>query len=230
MRLPYDAAASAGRQFIALAREFAAAILLTVEEGWAVAVRASSVNAGAREIEITERLRDGMREALRSGKFEWAQSINMIVLPGTESRSRPEQVAPDGRTDIPILFLEIFLRFDEHNPHAIIECKRVAGNDSNLCREYVVEGIDRFRKGKYAGNHSTGFMIGYVIASDVTTATTGINGYLTRKSRDDENLESSSILNEPWTRQSRHPRTRASTIELHHAFLTFGKQPPDRCI
>ena len=230
MRLPHDVPASAGRPFIELAREFAAAILLTIEEGWALALRASGLDAGAHEIEITERLRDGMRKALMSDKFGWGQSINMIVLPGTESRSRPEVLEPDGRTDIPILFLQIFLRFGEHDPHAIIECKRIAGNNRNLCREYVVEGIDRFRAGKYAGNHSTGFMIGYVIASDVTMATTGINGYLTRKSRDDENLGPSSILSEPWVWQSRHPRVRASTIELHHAFLTFQKQPLGPCV
>ena len=102
---------------------------------------------------MTERLRDGMRTALSSGELPWTRTL--VVLPGTESRSRPEVLRPDGRTDISILWIEIFLRFGEHDPHAIIECKRIAGADSGLCREYVVEGIDRFRTGKYAANHAT---------------------------------------------------------------------------
>ena len=221
MNLPFDVPVATGRQFIELAGEFAVAILLSIEEGWTLALQEPDLDSGTREVIITERLRDGMRQALNSGKLQWGQ--NIVVLPGTESRSRPEVLTPDGRTDIPILFLEIFVRFGEHDPHAIIECKRIAGNDTNLCREYVVEGIDRFREGKYAGNHSMGFMIGYVIASDITTATTGINRYLTRKSRDDEHLKPSSILSEPSVRQSCHPRMQAPTIELHHAFLTFQR-------
>ena len=149
----------------------------------------------------------------------------MVVLPGTESRSRSEVLLPDGRTDIPILWIELFLHFGEHDPHAIIECKRIAGSDSRLCREYVVEGIDRFRSGKYAGNHSTGFMAGYLIAGDVTAAAEGVNGYLNsprgkHRPRQRENLALSSLLEESWAWVSRHPRTATSAIELHHAFLS----------
>ena len=168
---------------------------------------------------ITEQLRDGMRNALQSGKFPWQK--RMVVLPGTESRSRSNVFSPDGRTDIPIFMIEIFFRFFEHDPHVIIECKRVDGNNAHLCREYVVEGIDRFRLGKYGSNHSTGFMVGYLIAEDAKTATAGINRYLNRKSRDIENLNPSTLVNESWVWESIHAREEISSIELHHLYLSF---------
>jgi hypothetical protein len=173
------------------------------------------VHAGAQEVVITERLRDGMRRALVENQF----SGTMIVLPGTESRSRPEVLLPDGKTDIPILLIEISVRYNEHDPRAIIECKRVAGSDANLCREYVVEGIDRFRTGKYAGNHMAGYMAGYLLSGDAAGAAAGINRYMSGKARHAEPLKPSGVVGEPWTWASRHPRDAPPPIDLHHAFL-----------
>ena len=220
--LPFGVPVTAGRPFVRLQPYVAGAILRTIAAGWAVALASADVHAGATEIAMTERLRDGMRQALNSGNLPGSR--NMVVLPGTESRSRSEVLLPDGRTDIPILWIELFLPFGEHDPHAIIECKRIAGSDSSLCREYVVEGIDRFRSGKYAGNHSTGFMAGYLIAGDATAAAEGVNRYLNsprrkHKPRQNENLILSSLAGESWAWVSRHPRTPAPAIELHHAFL-----------
>lgn len=216
MKLPHDALAPIGRRFINLRHKTVTAILRTVEAGW---VRASpNVNADANEVVITERLREGMRGALRDTPW----SKNMIVLPGTESRARQEVLLPDGRTDIPILLIQIFLRFGEHDPHAIIECKRIAGNDSQLCRKYVVEGIDRFQTGKYAGNHSAGFMVGYLIVGSDSAAVAGINKYLNGKKRHNENLERSNLIREPWVWGSSHPRSNPPPIEIHHAFLKIG--------
>ena len=169
---------------------------------------------------MTERLRDGMRSALNGGELPWGRT--MVVLPGTESRSRPDVLRPDGRTDIPILLIRTFLRFGEHDPHAIIECKRIVGDDTHLCREYVVNGIDRFRTGKYARNHSTGFMAGYLIADRISAAVAGINNYLHGKKRDDEHLTRSNLIDEPWVRESRHPRSDTVPIVMHHAFLKTG--------
>lgn len=126
---------------------------------------------------MTERLRDGMRDALKTSPW------NLIVLPGTESRSKSSVVIPDGRTDIPLMLIEVFLRTHEHDPHAIIECKRIAGSDNHLCREYIVEGVDRFINGKYGENHAVGFMVGYVISDTPEAAANGINAYLTRVAR-----------------------------------------------
>ena len=221
MRLPVEGPVATGQPFIDLAREVATAILQTVEAGWTLVLTSADVTASWEEVKLTERLRDGMRQAVNSGQITWKGSL--FVLPGTESRSGPHVLAPDGRTDIPIFLLGIALRFGEHDPHAIIECKRVSGSDAYLCRQYVVEGVDRFRLGKYGGNHSTGFMVGYLIADDAQAATTGLNRHLTRKSRDREKLKPSDLIAASWAWRSAHPRAMSSSIELHHAFLSFVK-------
>ncbi len=220
MKLPLDGPATSDRQFINLGPDIASTILRTIEAGWVLALQSPNVNTSAGEVEITERLRDGMRQALNCERGELSKT--MVVLPGTESRSRPKVLIPDGRTDIPILWIEIFFRFGEHDPHAIIECKRIAGDNTGLCREYVVAGIDRFQTGKYSENHSTGFMVGYLIAGDANAAALGVNRYLNSKSRCAENLKLSNLISESWAWGSCHPRTTNSPIELHHAFLAFA--------
>ncbi len=217
MRIPYESTGAIGRQHIALDPEIIAAILLTLKSGWALANIDASV-AAAGEVEITERLRDGMRDALNSHCLPWAKSF--IVALGMESRSTPTVTTPDGRTDIPIYVVEVFLRYGEHDPHAIIECKRLNGNDTHLCREYVVEGVDRFRSGKYAENHAAGFMAGYLLRGDATEAAGGINAYLTRTRRGAEQLAASDILEEPSFWRSTHERADPRPpINLHHALL-----------
>ena len=83
MRIPHDVPVAVGREFIALAHEVAAAILRTLEAGWAHASSFPNVHAGAGEVEITERLRDGMRQALNDNGFPWSKT--MAVLPGTDT-------------------------------------------------------------------------------------------------------------------------------------------------
>ena len=220
MRLPFDVTVVAGHRYINLWPEIATAILRTVKAGWTLVLQSSHLSTDAGEVEITERLRDGMRCALDSGMLPWK---TMQVLPGTESRSRPDVLAPDGRTDISILLTDLFDRFRVHDPHAIIECKRVSGGDAHLCREYIVAGIDRFQSGKYSGNHSNGFMVGYLIAGDALSAATRINNGLNSRSRCAENLRPSNLISEPWVWGSLHPRTTNSPIELHHAFMAFAE-------
>ena len=219
MRLTTDVPVTAGGTFIGLAREIAASVLRIIEEGWYDAIASANVGTGDYEVELTERLRDGMRRAADSRVLP----LRLVVLPGTESRSRSDVVKPDGRTDIPILVIEVFLRSGEHDPHAIIECKRISGLNARLCRDYVVEGLDRFRAGKYSGNHSTGFMIGYLIAGNAEAAADGINRYLIRKARSQECLRPSNLVYKSWAWRSKHPRRIGSPIELHHAFLQFAE-------
>lgn len=220
MKLPTDVPAATGRPFIELAREIAVAILVTVEAGWTRALSSSEPRRTEGEVIITEKLRDGMREALESGALGWKG--RMAVLPGTESRSRPDVHVPDGRTDIPVFVIAVFFRFGEHDPHAIIECKRVAGSDAALCREYVAEGVDRFRRGKYGRNHSTGFMIGYLVEGNAEAAVAGINRHLGRKSRSSERLEPSRLIVAARVWRSEHLRGTGTPIELHHSFLSFA--------
>lgn len=218
MKLPVDIPVAVGRPFIALARAVATGILQIVQEGWGYALASREIAPSHGEVEITERLRDGMRKAANSREI----TMKLVVLPGTESRSRPDIAKPDGRTDIPLLVIEIFFCYGDHDPHAVIECKKVAGSRKDLCRAYVVDGINRFRSGKYSGNHSTGFMIGYLLAGDANSAVSGINRYLKSRSRVDESLDRSNLVEETWAWQSVHSRSGRSPIELHHVFLAFA--------
>lgn len=223
MRIPYGQRTVAGRQYIELKPDGVAAILRTIDEGWAIARRHSAVHQGAGEVVITECLRDGMREALRS--LPWGKAL--AVLPGTESRSRAEVIIPDGRTDIPLYVIEIFFDLLDHDPHAIIECKRVAGSDRRLIREYVAEGIDRFRSGKYGASHSIGFIAGYVIAGDIESAVASINRLLRRTIRAAECLEPFEAVEGQFCYQSRHRREATAThIDLYHSMLlVIGRNP-----
>ncbi len=223
MRIPHEDKVTSGQGLIPLSDEIVAAILLTLEAGWEIASACADVNAAAGEVEITERLRDGMRQALDSNEFQWSKE--MTVLPGTESRSRSEVLTPDGRTDISIFMIQIRLQYQAHDPHAIIECKRIAGSDTNLCRLYVVKGIDRFQTGKYAGNHRVGFMVGYLLSGDAAATVSGVNRYLSGKGRQAQYLEPSNIINNFYTWKSSHPRTISSPIELHHAFFRLEAAP-----
>lgn len=218
MRIPHEVPVAVGRQFILLDAEVAAAILLTLQAGWARALLSPEVHVGADEVPITERLRDGMRNAL--GTLPWGKT--MIIAPGTESRSRATLARPDGRTDIPIFLIEVFVRYGEHDPHAIIECKRIAGTEARLCREYVVEGIDRFRTAKYSENHAAGFMVGYVISGDAAEAVAGVNAYLDGQNREAEHLASSDLVPRPGIWRSRHARTDRLPIDVHHSFLLIA--------
>ena len=147
MRIEYKPPLPLGREYIELGPDIAAAILVTLDAGWESASTLPDVTAEAGEVAITERLRDGMRVALKTRRYPWSQ--NMVVLPGTESRSNASVLRPDGRTDIPIFLIEVFFGAQDHDPHAVVECKRIAAGDRRLCRAYVVEGVDRFRTGKY---------------------------------------------------------------------------------
>ena len=190
-----------------------------IHDGW-LSVR--DVTPADDEVKITERLRAAMRRVVNERTHPWSKL--MVILPGTESLSRPDLPRPDGRTDISILIVGVFQELQDHDPHAIIECKRIAGGNTGLCWKYVHDGIDdRFRTGKYGGRHATGFMIGYVLSDRALDAAHGINRCLSRKDRRSELLHESGLLDERWAWSSCHPREppSESPIMLHHAFLEF---------
>lgn len=214
MRVPYEGSVSLGSRFVSLVPEIADAILQTIQQGWAIAIRLGDIHPSTGEVPMTERLRDGMRATVNAG--DPSNPGLFFVLPGTESRSQPEQLVPDGRTDIPLFFIEVALRWGDHDPHAIIECKRLSGKDAHLCREYVIEGIDRFRKELYGARHARGFMVGYVIAGDESTAAAGVNRYLHGRGRQTDQLQREELN---WIYLSNHKRSNGSRIDLHHAFL-----------
>jgi len=218
VRIEYEPSSPLGKELIQLGADITAAILITLVAGWESASALPDVIADTGEVAITERLRDGMRAALKARRYPWSR--NMVVLPGTESRSKPTVLLPDGRTDIPIFLIEIFFGSQDHDPHAVIECKRIAAGDRHLCREYVVEGIDRFRLGKYGQNHATGFMTGYLVSGTAAGAVSDVNAYLTAKAREAEHLLPAADPPASWS--SKHARTSpAIPITLYHSFFSL---------
>ena len=218
MKIPTDNTAKVGAGVIVLRESVTTMILTTIEVGWRLASSRFDVHAGSYEVDITERLRDSMRQALEA--TEQLGKRTLTVLPGTESRSSPDVLQPDGRTDIPIMVTEVFQEHGDHDPHAVIECKRLAGVDASLCRKYVVNGIDRFTSGKYGRNHQIGFMVGYLTSGKALHSVDGVNRYLTKKGRNTERLSASKLVLACWAWTSTHPRSRGTVgIDLHHAHL-----------
>ena len=174
------------------------------------------------EVDLNYHLRAGMEAAVNDRVVRSHRTIS--VLPGTESRSAPGK--PAGFTDISIHLSDIRERSGDHGPHAVIECKRVAGGDTTLCWRYVYQGIcDRFISGKYAGRHRVAFMAGYVRSGSVEAVVKRINRHLSNQCSAAECLDSCTVLAAAWARSSSHPRPARPSIELHHAFLTFPAAP-----
>lgn len=198
-------------------------ILTILNAGWCRTLARPEVSPVAREVELTGHLRVGMIAAVNDRVVPAHKRIS--VQAGTETTLGTD-VVPSGLTDISIHLRDIRERTLDHGPHAIIECKRVAGSDAALCRLYVVEGIDRFTGAKYAGRHTVAFMAGYVLSGSVGEVAHGINRYLSRHRRAAEHLTSCTVVAAAWARSSRHSRlSPAAPIDLHHAFLTFEAVP-----
>ena len=92
------------------------AVLRMLIDGWKPALQNSALHLGLEEVEMTEPLREGMREALRQGTLSWTASI--IVAPGTQSVSGSSGMKLDGLTDIALYFQRIREEYDERGPHA----------------------------------------------------------------------------------------------------------------
>jgi hypothetical protein len=108
LKIPFDQIGAVGSPFINLSPAVTVAILRTIEAGWLIARQRVEVGSDSHEVAITECLREGMREALAKNKLPWRKT--MIILPGTESKSQLGMTKPDGRTDVPLLLVNIFTR------------------------------------------------------------------------------------------------------------------------
>ena len=220
-----------GASFIDIGPQRRADILTIIEAGWRHAATRGEVDAAMPEVDLNARLRASMVAAVNARVVRSYRKIS--VLPGTEARS--DSGVPAGFTDIAIHLRDVRDRQRDHGPHAVIECKRVTGNDATLCRRYVVDGIDdRFIGAKYAGGHRTAFMAGYVLSGSIEAAAAGINRYLANRRRAAERLADCTALPASWARSSRHPRPSSEPplIDLLHAFLTFpagGQTAAPRC-
>ena len=78
----HSRSAFTGRTFLDIQKARRDAILQLLDEGWKQASECPEVNPAAGEVEITERLRDSMREVVNGDVASWAK--NVWVLPGTE--------------------------------------------------------------------------------------------------------------------------------------------------
>ena len=222
MKIQYEPRYIHGRLFIDLKPEYVEVILETLSNGWKLALASStySLTPDICEVKINECLREGMRRVVNK-KQPSPKRLRMRVERGMESVSTPSVMTPDGLTDIPLTLLGDPLLEAEHDPHVIIECKRIEESDSRLCRDYVNEGMDRFIKGKYGENHAIGFMVGYVLSGLPSGSVSKINSYLKNQSRSKDSLKSSSSnTNSTW--YSRHSRPKPpKSLCLYHAFLVF---------
>ena len=206
---------------IELSRIQRIALLRMLIAGWKQALQNSALHSGLGEVEMTEHLRGGMRETLRY--MAWNKEIT--VAPGTQSVSGAAGMRPDGLTDIAFYFRHIREDYDEHDPHAIVECKRVSGNDARLCRMYVVDGIHRFAIGQYASKHAFAFMAGYLLAGRMEEAVGSINGYIERHRDLSEVLYPSTDLDHPQAWHSQHARPKPlRPVEICHVILGFQPQ------
>lgn len=202
-----------------IGRDRIADILKILQSGWRRTASTNGLHPGMDEVALTGRLRAGMIAAVDDRLVRSAKKIS--VLPGTESWRKGGK-RPAGLTDISVHLREIRERRQDHGPHAIIECKRVAGDEAELCRLYVREGIDRFKGTKYGERHAVGFMAAYLLSGDAHSATAGINRYLSGRGRESDQLNACTVVDADWARSSRHSRSEpAAPIDLHHAFLGF---------
>ena len=221
--ISYEFTDAPSRPFIRLEESQRLAILQTLEDGWTSALRHAELRPNLPGVEMTQRLIAGMRNFLK-GVVGWSREIT--IARGTELVVGPHVPRPGGLSDITIYFARIREEEGEHDPHAIIECKRVATNNARLCRLYVVEGIDRFAGGRYAGRRAFGFMAGYLLSGNATGVVSRINRYLMRQQRPTERLMTCSCPAHPQTWSSRHPRPmEEESVEIFHVFLGF---PPWR--
>lgn len=209
-----------GNGLVEIGQAYTFSILRIIKAGWTWALEKEKLKTGLGEIETTNILRQGMITIVNS-RHETG-SKRMLVAAGTEIWSSANFTRPVGITDISVYLYDVLERYGEHEPHAVIECKRVAGSDASLCREYVLGGIDRFIQGKYGERHAVAFMVGYMVTGDVESAVLRINTYLSKKNRTSDYLGRCAVLDEVWARSSRHSRSSsAAPIDLHHAFLEF---------
>ena len=203
----------AGPSNVHLADGQVLSILAAIADGWLAAVENEELTAALREREMTGWLIAGMRKNM--------ENRGTTVARGTET---PRGDLPD----ICIYFRRLREEQNEHEPHAGVECKRVAGNDTTLCGRYVRFGIDRFSGGKYGARRKCGFMVGYVVDGSASSCVDGINRYLARHRSAEERLGTDRLAARFPVWLSCHARKAASPIEVRHQFLVF-RDKGDHC-
>lgn len=132
--------------------------ILVVEalERWAVN---GFVRADDGEVAFTAAVIGWMEDIKREQGKDWLHILpeqyqySSEVLAGRASPARAPRI-------------DIVVRFGDFSRQSsyIIECKRIG--PGRLVREYVDEGIHRYKSGKYADDAGTAAMLGYVVGGD----------------------------------------------------------------
>ena len=221
-----------GREPLDLDPSLTILILRLIKKGWETACKDALIQGDCEEREMAECLLQGMRSHLKSHPssakgegVEWRE--NITVARGTEVPPRSGHSGSPGIPDIAVYFHDIRIRKNYHDPHALIECKKISGSRAKLCRSYVVDGImDRFASGKYGADHSVGFMIGFLLHGSVPLAVERINGHVRCKLGPCEVLVPSDSRCSHSVHVSRHARpTLSSPVVVHHSFLRVPSSP-----
>ena len=191
---------------VVLAQGQVLTVLKAIADGWAAATENDMLKASLGERELTRWLIVGMRRTMRD--------LGVTVARGTET---PEGNVPD----ICISFQTLREEEDEHEPHAVVECKRVAGSDSTLCARYVRQGLIRFKERKYGKRRAHGFMVGYLLSGSGDEAVRRINVFLARHWSEVDWLWKTELPTSLSMWRSRHSRPAEQPIEVMHQFLAF---------
>ena len=198
----------------------AADIMRLIRAGWTSVWLCSAIDEQSNERELNQHLREGMRAAANTGAVRSWRRIS--VFGATESEPLDETVH-EGFPDISIHLRDVRERQAIHGPHAVIECKRIAGSEGELSVRYVKKGVDRFVSGKYAAQHSVGFMVGYVLSGGAALAVERVNQYVRAQGRGVECLGASTLFpDQSQARTSLHSRLGQGHIVLHHTMLEFA--------
>lgn len=214
-----------GREPLDLDSGLTILILRLIKKGWETVCKDALIQGDLEEREMTEFLLQGMRSHLdsypSSAEAEGVEGRdNITVARGTEVPPRAGHRGVSGIPDISVYFHDIRVRNNDHDPHALIECKRVSGSRAKLCQLYVVDGMDRFASGKYGADHSVGFMIGFLLQGSVPLAVECINGHVRSKLGPCEVLVPSDWQCSHAVHVSRHARpTLSSPVVVYHTFL-----------
>lgn len=191
---------------VELARGQVLTVLTAIADGWQAAIGNDSLTTRLDEPEVTRWLIGGMRRTMRG--------LGVTI-------SRSTETAEGNKPDICISFQRLREEEGEHEPHVVVECKRVAGDDSGLCGLYVRKGMSRFKERKYGKRRFHGFMVGYLTSGSSDEAVEGINAYLVRHWSDADCLSKTKLSTSLEVWQSRHSRPTEEPIDLMHQFLAF---------
>lgn len=193
---------------VSLAGATIIAVLRAIQLGWRAAVDVAEGDAAvlSQELPMTHRLCAAMGRVVDSSQDQYPMRITpgTVVIP---SEDAPRLV---GLTDISIYLNGL----PGHDPHAIIECKRVHGGDRKLCRLYASPGNPRAGPVRYLASDGHEWHPG--THSDCRSPTIRRDDYLTP----------SRLICDCWVQGEHSRQIRSSPCGAPRGFLIVAKDQP----